>query len=66
VRNWNLGGEGFETMLLEVRKLLADGGLGVTPKGELRLGDEQQPLSARQRLALHHLVAKAEARAVGH
>ena len=66
VRNWNLGGEGFEKMLLEVRKLLADGGLAVTPKGELRLGGEHQPLSVRQRLAFHHLVAKAEALAAGH
>jgi uncharacterized protein YcbK (DUF882 family) len=66
VRNWNLGGEGFERLLLELRDLIANGALGVTPTGDLRLGDEQKPLSAGQRLALHRLVAKAEALAAGH
>src|SRR5580704_18299954 len=66
MRNWNLGGEGFERLLLELRGLIANGELGVTPTGDLRLGDEQKPLSAGQRLALHRLVAKAEALAAGH
>jgi uncharacterized protein YcbK (DUF882 family) len=66
VRNWDLGGEGFERLLLEVRRLIASGELGVTDQGELRIGDEQKPLSVSQRLALHRLVAKAEALAVGH
>src|SRR5271154_5564850 len=65
-RNWTLGGEGFERLLLEVRRLIASGELGVTDQGELRIGDEQKPLSVSQRLALHRLVAKAEALAVGH
>jgi uncharacterized protein YcbK (DUF882 family) len=66
VRNWDLGGEGFLRLLLEMRDLIAKGGLQVTQKGELRVGDEQKPLSASQRLALHRLVAKAEALATGH
>jgi uncharacterized protein YcbK (DUF882 family) len=66
VRNWDLGGEGFLRLLLEMRDLIAKGELGITPKGELRVGDEQKPLSANQRLALHRLLAKAEALATGH
>jgi uncharacterized protein YcbK (DUF882 family) len=65
VRNWELGGAGFERMLLELHHLIANGELGVTPRGELRLGDEQRPLSVGQRLALHRLVSKAET-AAGH
>jgi len=66
VRNWTLGGEGFERLLLELRRLIANGELSVSAKGELSLGDARKPLSASQRLALHRLVAKAEAAAVGH
>jgi hypothetical protein len=32
----------------------------------LTLGNDEHPLSANQRLALHRLVAKAEALAAGH
>jgi uncharacterized protein YcbK (DUF882 family) len=66
VRNWDLGGEGFGRLLLELRRLIANGALSVSKQGELRLGDEQKPLTASQRLAFHHLIAKAEAAAVGH
>jgi uncharacterized protein YcbK (DUF882 family) len=66
VRNWDLGGEGFERLLVELRRLIADGDLSVTATGELRLGDRQRPLSAKERLALHRLVSKAEAATVGH
>jgi uncharacterized protein YcbK (DUF882 family) len=66
VRNWDLGGVGFERLLLEVSRLIASGELEVTPTGELRLGDERKPLSVNQRLALHRLVAKAEALANTH
>jgi uncharacterized protein YcbK (DUF882 family) len=66
VRNWNLGGEGFERLLLEVRRLIANGELAISKKGELSLGGEQKPLTASQRLAFHRLVAKAEAAAAGH
>jgi len=66
VRQWDLGGEGFERLLTELGRLIANGDLGITPTGELRLGDEQKPLSVSQRLALHRLVAKAEALANAH
>jgi uncharacterized protein YcbK (DUF882 family) len=66
VRNWDLGGAGFEQLLLQMRELIAKGELGVTEKGELRVGEDQKPLSVNQRLALHRLVAKAEALAAGH
>ena len=61
VRNWDLGGAGFERLLLEMRDLIAKGELDVSPNGALSLGGEQHPLSTNQRLALHRLVAKAEA-----
>jgi uncharacterized protein YcbK (DUF882 family) len=66
VRNWNLGGEGFERLLLELRNLIANGELSISKNGELSLGGAQKPLTARQRLAFHKLVAKAEASAAGH
>jgi len=66
VRNWDLGGAGFERLLLEVRDLIAKGDLDVAPDGSLSLGGEGHPLSANQRLALHRLVAKAEAAANAH
>lgn len=66
VRNWDLGGVGFERLLLEMRDLIAKGDLDVSPDGSLSLGGEQHPLSAKQRLALHRLVAKAEAAASAH
>ena len=66
VRNWDLGGAGFERLLLEMRDLIAKGELDVSRDGVLSLGGEERPLSANQRLALHRLVAKAEALAVGH
>jgi uncharacterized protein YcbK (DUF882 family) len=61
VRNWDLGGEGFGELLLELRQLIANGELKVSAQGELRLGDVRKPLSVRERLAFHRLVAKAEA-----
>jgi uncharacterized protein YcbK (DUF882 family) len=66
VRNWDLGGEGFERLLLEMRDLIAKGALGVSKDGVLSLGNARMPLSANQRLALHRLVAKAEAAAAAH
>lgn len=61
VRNWDLGGAGFERLLLEMRDLIAKGELEVSPNGALSLGGKEHPLSMKQRLALHRLVAKAEA-----
>jgi hypothetical protein len=66
VRNWDLGGAGFERLLLEMRELIAKGELAVSPDGRLSLGGKERPLSADQRLALHRLVAKAEALANSH
>jgi uncharacterized protein YcbK (DUF882 family) len=66
VRNWDLGGAGFERLLVELRRLIANGELLISKKGELRIGDAQKPLTASQRLAFHRLVAKAEAAAAGH
>jgi uncharacterized protein YcbK (DUF882 family) len=66
VRNWDLGGGGFEQLLTEMRDLIAKGDLGVSPNGVLTLGEQELPLSANQRLALHRLVAKAEAAAATH
>lgn len=59
VRNWDLGGEGFARLLLEMRDLIAKGELDVSADGTLSLGSGELPLSANQRLALHRLVAKA-------
>jgi uncharacterized protein YcbK (DUF882 family) len=66
VRNWTLDGSGFERLLLELRRLIANGELAVSPKGELLVGEKRQPLSARQRLAFHRLISKAEALASQH
>jgi uncharacterized protein YcbK (DUF882 family) len=66
VRNWDLGGEGFLRLLLKMQELIANGELSVSKDGGLSLGDAQKPLSASQRLALHRLVAKAEALVSGH
>lgn len=63
VRNWDLGGSGFERLLLAMRELIAKGDLDVSPDGSLSLGGEDHPLSTNQRLALHRLLAKAEAAA---
>jgi uncharacterized protein YcbK (DUF882 family) len=66
VRNWTLDGTGFERLLLELRRLIANGEFAVSPKGELLIGNKQQPLSARQRLAFHRLISRAEALATQH
>jgi uncharacterized protein YcbK (DUF882 family) len=65
-RNWNLGGEDFVRLLLELRQLIANGDLDVSNDGRLSLGDEQRPLSVDERLALHRLVDKADALAASH
>jgi len=63
VRNWTLDGSGFERLLLELRRLIAENGLAVSAKGELSIGDGNEPLSVRQRLAFHRLIARAAAAA---
>jgi len=59
VRNWTLDGIGIDRILMQVEQLLAKGGLTVSSKGELLLGQAQQPSSMAQRLALHRAIAKA-------
>jgi uncharacterized protein YcbK (DUF882 family) len=66
LRNWDLGGAGFELLLPQMRDLIAQGDLNVSPDGSLSLGGQDHPLSANQRLALHRLLAKAEAIANSH
>lgn len=66
VRNWTLNGGGFDRLLLELRQLIASGGLAVSDRGELRVGRSRRPLSIAQRLAFHRLIAKAEFLAAGH
>jgi uncharacterized protein DUF882 len=63
VRNWTLDGSGFERLLLELRRLIAEGGLAVSADGELAIGDDKRPLTVRQRLAFHRLIARAAAAA---
>jgi uncharacterized protein YcbK (DUF882 family) len=59
VRNWTLDGVGIDRMLIQVEQLLAKGGLSVSSKGELLLGQTQHPPSVSERLALHRAIAKA-------
>ena len=60
VRNWTLNGGGFDRLLLEFQKLIGSGRLAIAPQGKLLVGRARQPLTVRQRLALHHALAKAE------
>jgi len=61
VRNWTLNGAGFDELLVRVQQILAQGGLSVSDKGELLLGDKRKPPNAAQRLALHRAIAQATA-----
>jgi uncharacterized protein YcbK (DUF882 family) len=63
VRNWNLEGRGFERMLLDLQKLIADGGLTIGDDGRLVVEHSGRPLSTSQRLAMHRLIARAAAKA---
>lgn len=58
VRNWTLDGRGLDNLLLDLRKLVAR--LTISPRGELLAGQSHRPLSVRQRLAFHRMIAKAE------
>src|SRR5712671_5275549 len=66
VRNWTLNGAGLDRLLLEFRRLMASGRLAIAPKGQLLVPRARAPLSVRQRLALHHALAKAEFAAARH
>jgi uncharacterized protein YcbK (DUF882 family) len=58
VRNWTLDGGGFDHMVVDLKELVA--GLKISPKGELLAGHAHRPLSVKQRLAFHRMIAKAE------
>jgi uncharacterized protein YcbK (DUF882 family) len=60
VRNWTLDGQGLDRLLLRLQDYLARGGLSSAQRGELIAGRPRHPLSVRQRLALHRVLAKAE------
>ncbi|MGC2411400.1 MAG: DUF882 domain-containing protein [Stellaceae bacterium] len=60
VRNWTLDGQGLDRLLLRMRDYLARTGLSTAQQGELVAGRARRPLSVRQRLALHRVLAKAE------
>src|SRR5579862_8543518 len=56
VRNWTLDGTGFDQLLSQLQQLLAHSGL----PGSVIAGRAHHPLSVRERLALHRVVAKAD------
>ena len=56
VRNWTLDGTGFDQLLSQLQQLLAHSGL----PGSVIAGRPHHPLSVRERLAMHRVVAKAE------
>jgi uncharacterized protein YcbK (DUF882 family) len=56
VRTWTLDGTGFDQLLSQLQQLLAHSGL----PGSLIAGRPRHPLTVRERLALHRVVAKAE------
>jgi uncharacterized protein YcbK (DUF882 family) len=60
VRNWTLDGAGFDRLLLQLRQLLVRAGSPIAPHGRLLVAPASHPLSVRQRLAFHRLLAKAE------
>jgi uncharacterized protein YcbK (DUF882 family) len=56
VRNWTLDGLGFDGLLARVEQLLARSGM---PR-EVIAARAHRPLSVRQRLALHRVIARAQ------
>jgi uncharacterized protein YcbK (DUF882 family) len=60
VRNWTLEMRGLDRMLFNLQEFLARGGLSVSQRGELLAGRAHKPLTVKQRLALHRVIAKAE------
>ena len=60
VRNWTLDSGGLDQMLLHMRKLVSNGGLTISHKGEFLAGHARRPLTVQQRLAFHRMIAKAE------
>jgi uncharacterized protein YcbK (DUF882 family) len=58
VRNWTLDGQGLDQLLFRLQQLVAHSGLAL-PKNVVA-GRARHPLSVRERLALHRVIAKAE------
>jgi uncharacterized protein YcbK (DUF882 family) len=58
VRNWTLDGTGFDQLLSHLQQLIAHSGLAV-PRNVLA-GRARRPLTWKERLALHRVLAKAE------
>jgi uncharacterized protein YcbK (DUF882 family) len=63
VRNWTLEGHGFQKLLLDLQRLIAQGGLGINGRGDLVTRKTGEKLSASARLAMHRLIARAAAAA---
>jgi uncharacterized protein YcbK (DUF882 family) len=55
VRNWSLDGGGLDNLLMRLRMMIAR-----QSGGKLPVGHGGGPLSVKQRLALHRMIAKAE------
>ena len=58
VRNWTLDGTGFDHLLTNLMQLVARSGLAL-PRGVMA-GRARHPLTVKERLTLHHVLAKAE------
>ena len=60
VRTWTLDSTGLGDLLLHLRRMVENGHLNVSPRGELLGGRARRPLTVGQRLAFHRMIAKAE------
>src|SRR5579863_8100536 len=58
VRNWTLDGQGLDQLLFRLQQLVAHSGMAL-PSNVLA-GRARRPLTVRERLALHRVIAKAE------
>lgn len=58
VRNWTLDGQGLDQLLSRLQQMIANSGRAL-PKNVIA-GRARRPLSVRQRLTLHRMIAKAE------
>lgn len=58
VRNWTLDGQGLDQLLSRLQQLVAHSGMAL-PKNVLA-GRARRPLTVRERLALHRVIARAE------
>ena len=63
MRNWTLDGSGFEKLLEQVQQLISQGGLAIDDNGDFVDERKGSPLSAKERLAMHRLIARAAATA---